>query len=84
MVSKKKSLPKNEKHTFELPATELLVGQFIKANDGEFRKIIQIDPVMNIPRIGNISESEQVVLRLDKITHSELELRTGTIIVLAA
>lgn len=84
MVSKKKSLPKDDKHTVELLTTQLSVGQYIQANNGEFCKIIQIDPVMNIPRIGNISESEQVVLRLDKITHTELELRVGTIIVLAA
>jgi len=84
MGTKKKPPQEEEKETMELHVTRLAPGQFVQANDGEFSKITRIDPVMNIPRVGDFKPTEQVVLYLDKTNRTELELRSGTVVVKVA
>jgi hypothetical protein len=84
MGTKKKPPQEEEKETMELHVAQLVPGQFVQANDGEFRKIIKVDPVMNIPRVGDFKPTEQVVLYLDKTNRTELELRSGVVLVKVA
>lgn len=83
-MGNKKKPQEEQSETMELHVAQLVPGQFIQANDGTFQKIIRIDPVMNIPRVGDFKPTEQVVLYLSVSGSTESVLRSGKVVVKAA
>jgi hypothetical protein len=66
----------------ELDAMDLVAGQVLAANDGNF-KILDVDPVLELPRGNGVLPSTQVVVRLDT-NPTSLRLLSGSVTVVAA
>lgn len=69
----------------QIQAVDLVPGQYVCANDGTFCRVISIDPVMDVPhRNSGIVPTDAVAARLDRVTHTTLELLSGEVTIKVA
>ena len=76
---------KKKEKTMQIQAVDLTPGQLVCANDGTYCKVLSIDPVMDVShRNSGVVPTDMVAARLDRGTHSTLELLSGTVTVKVA